>query len=477
MNHKRIRAAAGVIVAALLLAVAMTSVRLEGKQWAIGVLLCAGTGICIGLPDWKDHRITALLCIFYLGCVPYKIAQRMDITMYHTESWSQGGPDIAAVGMVLCVYLALFAVTRRTQAALGIGSVILMGILLAGYLFHVPQMPGRGLWFSRELRYSLLYLVLFTALGFRIRIPVENEHCPRWMPWVSAALVLLFCTVAAALGRWSGTGIVFALTRPRAAEDVGWYEGSATVQHAMGRTQEGETLTNSFEAFRTHYLEGQRVFEADVQITADGQMVLRHDWEQDLGQGEAFGWTGTYKPVPLAETFLHTPIEGQYTPLSLENWFRIMKRYPDIYWVTDTKYSEQVEEDFGLLVDTAKAADCEEVLDRVIVQIYYQDMYEQVMGVYPFKNVIFTLYYIGYQGPEETGGFCGSHHIPVLTMPDWCWNDSVREDLAGYDVRVYVHIVNDGTSAQELLEDGVSGIYTDDITNGAVLYWREKTGD
>ena len=118
-----------------------------------------------------------------------------------------------------------------------------------------------------------------------------------------------------------------------------WYEKYPVICHALGRTQEGDTLTNSLEAFQYNYKRGQRVFEADVQITSDGKMVLRHDWVSGLGQEEAFGWTEEDSWAVTAEEFLSSPIYGKYTPLSLEDWFAIMREYPDIWFVTDTKYS------------------------------------------------------------------------------------------------------------------------------------------
>ncbi len=250
----------------------------------------------------------------------------------------------------------------------------------------------------------------------------------------------------------------------RKKEQKLWYEEYGAICHALGATKEGVTLTNSLEAFINSYELGYRVFEADIQITSDNVMVLRHDWGSDLGQGESFGWSGDDKPVPTEKQFVEAPVCGNYTPLTLENWFHIMKDYPDIYMVTDTKYSNTVEEQFQLFVDTAKACGCEEVLKRVIVQIYYPAMYEEVMAVYPFQNIILTLYYIGYAGGKETAGFCQEKGIPVLVMPYTWWNSGILEELADYDVKVYLHTVDDEDEAASLFEQGADGIYTDNIT-------------
>lgn len=49
----------------------------------------------------------------------------------------------------------------------------------------------------------------------------------------------------------------------------------------MGSTEEGDTLTNSRDAMEYDYKLGQRVFEADLAITSDDVVVLRHDWLRD----------------------------------------------------------------------------------------------------------------------------------------------------------------------------------------------------
>ena len=242
-----------------------------------------------------------------------------------------------------------------------------------------------------------------------------------------------------------------------------WYEKYPVICHALGRTQEGDTLTNSLEAFQYNYMRGQRVFEADVQITSDGKMVLRHDWVSGLGQEEAFGWTEEDSWAVTAEEFLSSPIYGKYTPLSLEDWFAIMREYPDIWFVTDKKYSPEVETQFSLFTDTAIENGYEDVLSRVIVQIYYKEMYDEVMEVYPFENLIWTLYYIGYPGKQEILAFMAEKEIPVLVMPSSWWNGQQEEDLKDSSIKVYVHTVNDEEEALLRLQHGVSGIYSDDI--------------
>lgn len=277
-------------------------------------------------------------------------------------------------------------------------------------------------------------------------------------------------TVCGIAGAWFVLVIIMISLHCR-SERIPWYEKSAVVCHALGETEEGDTLTNSWEAFLYRYQQGQRVFEADLQITSDEVMVLRHDWGSDLGQADTFGWSEDERGAVTAREFLSAPIEGKYIPLTLEKWFEIMKYYPDVYMITDTKYSEEVESQFRLLVETAVKNDCEEVLSRVIVQIYYKEMYDEVMSVYPFENVIWTLYYTGYPGKEEVLDFMKEKNIQVLVMPASYWNGDIKNDLSDSGIKVYVHTVNDEEEAKRLIQDGVDGIYTDRISSEKVKEW------
>ena len=145
-----------------------------------------------------------------------------------------------------------------------------------------------------------------------------------------------------------------------------WYEEYSAICHALGMTEEGDTLTNSREALEYNYTLGQRVFETDIAITSDDVAVLRHDWESDLGQSQIFGWTDDVKEVPTAEKFLNAPIYGKYTPMTLLELYEEMAEKKDIYVVLDPKYTPDVGKQFTLIVNTALENGYETVLDRVV---------------------------------------------------------------------------------------------------------------
>ena len=253
------------------------------------------------------------------------------------------------------------------------------------------------------------------------------------------------------------------LRQYRIEQEKEWYEKSPVICHALGMTEDGDMLTNSREAFLYNYNAGQRIFEADVALTSDNVAVLRHDWASDLGQKASFGWTEEEKRIPTAEEFLQAPVYGKYTPMSLLDLYREMQEKEDIYVVLDPKYSSDVPSQFTVLVNTALENGCEEVLDRIVVQLYYEQMYDEVESVYHFKNYLYTLYYIEWPGGEKVGSFCEEKDIPVLVLPTWMY-EMVQEEIEGYPVRLYVHTVDEVEIARRMISLGVDGIYSDCIT-------------
>ena len=111
-----------------------------------------------------------------------------------------------------------------------------------------------------------------------------------------------------------------------------WYNQYHVVAHAMGGI-DGHDYTNSLEAFLTHYDQGTRVFEIDLQMTTDGKFALVHEWDQYHAEliESTGGWTVD------SEFFKENKIYREYTPLLLDDLLMLMQKYCDVVWVLDSK--------------------------------------------------------------------------------------------------------------------------------------------
>lgn len=205
------------------------------------------------------------------------------------------------------------------------------------------------------------------------------------------------------------------------------------VAHALGGI-ESNTYTNSREAFLYNYNLGQRVFEADLRLTADGGLAVVHD-------------------LPLDE-------EGKR--MTFAGLAKLMKKYPDMYVVTDTKETEKalVKQQFGHIVEVGNKVD-PEILKRIIPQIYQEEMYDTVMGIYGWSSMIYSVTAQEDFSEKEAAEFAYQRGIGVVTTNEERAQELFFHELYDRDIRVYM----DGCPAPEdeeaFRKRGVCGIYTD----------------
>ena len=353
-------------------------------------------------------------------------------------------------------------------------------IMEAAVIWKAKQMDEELFWYDfksgfidvKEQRYFFivygivaLVIVLFitlcclkqkNSLVFQWKIQLGKKKKVRY---VSTGTESLLWAGAAAVCLLLGT-VIFYNTEIRTDKFNVW-EGSEIVGHSFGQIDE-YPYTGSLEAFQYNYEKGYRTFEVDMEVTSDGKVVLRHDWDFAIQENVSSA------NIPTEEEFLSIPIYGKYTPLSFSDLCKIMKEHPDIWVVTDTKYTmpEDVSKQFAIMVNTAEELGMTEVLDRMIVQIYNEPMLDYVRSAYPFKSYIFTLYQRWGATAEEfieIARWSVEHDIDVITMDGWRATEEIMEIAERYDLDIYVHTVNDSVEAKEHFQRGVKGIYTDKL--------------
>ncbi|MDO4812918.1 MAG: glycerophosphodiester phosphodiesterase family protein [Eubacteriales bacterium] len=244
--------------------------------------------------------------------------------------------------------------------------------------------------------------------------------------------------------------------------------GARIVAHGMGAT-DSVPILNCLEGFVQSYGDGVRVFEADLRMTSDGHVVLRHDWRGKLQ--EDISETN----IPTLAEFLSKPINGQYTPLSFRDLLTLMEQYPDICIITDTKFvnEEEVTHQFRAMLWDAYETGLTYLFDRMVIQVYTPLMYTVVDNLYPFPHYIFTLYYTGFSCTEgdfrEKAEFCKENGIMGITMWDYWWSGDYTPIAQENGICVYAHTVNDAESAQSLLGSGISAVYSDSLCPSDLL--------
>ncbi len=237
---------------------------------------------------------------------------------------------------------------------------------------------------------------------------------------------------------------------------------SSLVAHALGEVDELSGL-NCREGFLSAYDAGVRVFEADIRMTSDGRLALRHDW---IG-GVQDGIDLTH--IPTLEEFLSKPIYEQYTPLSFQDLLRLMAQYPDVCVITDTKLTdaEAVAAQFREMVDEAHELGLSYLFERMIVQIYSPSHFTVVDSIHHFPYYIYTLYQDYFGGTVDSFRnkvtFCRENGLLGLTISYDVWDDDYMPVADWQSVNVYIHTINTTRTAKRLLKSGVRAVYTDKL--------------
>lgn len=238
--------------------------------------------------------------------------------------------------------------------------------------------------------------------------------------------------------------------------DYSWTDSSPYIAHALGGIF-GSNYSNSYEGFLLNYELGQRLFEADFNLTEDGDVVLLHteeEWKNRL--------TSNNRPL-TTENFLSALYDNKFHTMDYRTLIDLMISHPDVYLITDSKYLDQanITKEFTQIVAYAKEKD-PSVLNRFVIQIYYPEMLNYIMEVYPWKSVIYTLYQNPDWTPESVANFAKESGVKVITIhyslitPEIAklWNDA--------DLTVAAFTVNDLSAVNQLRQDyNVKLFYTD----------------
>ena len=236
------------------------------------------------------------------------------------------------------------------------------------------------------------------------------------------------------------------------------------VAHAMGGI-DGNTYTNSLEAFMANYKNGHRIFEVDLSFTSDNKLAAIHDWSAEITVGICeFPLTEEQLGRPLSEAeFKELKIKGLYTPLTFEDIVQLMNKFPDIYIVTDTKETEEpyITSQFQYIVDTVTAVN-PDLLDRIIPQIYNEEMYYHIMELYDWNSIIYTLYnQLSEFSTLEVVDFSRQNGIRVITTFPGRADSLMLKDLLDSNCLIYLHTFNSLEDIKPFQEIGIHGFYTD----------------
>lgn len=284
----------------------------------------------------------------------------------------------------------------------------------------------------------------------------------------------------------------------RSAQSVDYSEHPWTdfrvIAHAGGGYRDAEggyfsNYTNSYEAMVQNYNLGCRVFEFDFALTTDGKLAAVHDWKY---HGNMDGDPVSSEEWDAMDAVAKPATPGTYTTIFVEDILDQMLVNEDMYMVTDVKFEDLTEEEvrlqFDIIYQAAVSRDAS-LLNRIVPQIYSEEMYDWLMDIYSFSSVIFTCYKTDAK-TEEIIDFCASKdNIHVITtqyeaLPtsgdvadgtasgegtDMVDESGLRfgsldiANLHSKGLLIYNYTVSSFTKMYDCMSRGVDGIYSNNL--------------
>lgn len=239
-----------------------------------------------------------------------------------------------------------------------------------------------------------------------------------------------------------------------------WVKENRWIAHALGGV-DGNAYTNSKEALEKSYKRGLRVMEADFSMTSDNKLVLFHSFSAgDLSNlGMPVAWA---KKPPTEKEFLEKKILNKYTTMNFEALANYMKAHKDMYLVVDLKINEikEVEKAYKEIVKISNKVD-KSILNRIIPQIYYEQMYKPIMNIYDFKSMIYTTYRLEELEVNKVVDFSYEHGIKIVAADKFNYSNELTTKLVDRGISLYMFTYNDEDQVNSLRNSYVGGFYTD----------------
>ena len=218
------------------------------------------------------------------------------------------------------------------------------------------------------------------------------------------------------------------------------------IAHAGGAVW-GYRYTNSLEALETAWAAGFRFLELDFQWSADGEIVLIHDWE-----AMARRLLGREGPLSRAEFLSRGTLAG-FTLLDLDGLLAWLAEHPGCSVVTDVKSEEN---EAMLRALRTRAGD---LADRFIPQAYSLREAGDLREA-GWERVILTLYRMEAL-PAELEEFLEETPLWAVTVSEGRLTEALAAAVSETGTALYCHPVNSLDFFDEWREKGLTGIYTD----------------
>lgn len=268
--------------------------------------------------------------------------------------------------------------------------------------------------------------------------------------------------------------------------DAQWEDGSghradcgypmfsnSLMAHSFGGL-DGKTYHNTIPAFMNGIQNGYKYFEVDLSYTADERLVLCHGWSEANCKWTGIPYSPDFKDMTY-KRIMGMKVHGNPI-IDAREFYEYLKKYPQYTFEIDLhNYSgEAVRKRIAAMLKDFRRD--QEVLDRLLIQAYSKDMYEDIDQVYHFK---YYQYLVGknIHKLDEIISYSLDHGICALALRANLAKPGLVRKIRNAGIYVLCYTVNkDLQVAKKLLDSGVSTLCTDFITEKQIKEQKESFG-
>lgn len=239
-----------------------------------------------------------------------------------------------------------------------------------------------------------------------------------------------------------------------------WTKENKYIAKRMGGV-DGYANTNSKEAMEESYKRGIRVLQGDLTMTSDGKLVLCTDFTKESLANLSLPLTWQNE-IPSEKEFLSKKIKNKYTTMSFNDVAEFMKNHKDVYFVVglNNKSIKDVEKDYKEILKVSRKVD-NNILKRIIPQIYYDQMYRPIMNMYDFKSAIYVVNKDEKKSMDKIIDFSFGHGIKIISLEeDKLSKDTIRK-LTDRSMGIYMYGFNDLQKVSEFDPSYIFGVFSD----------------
>ncbi len=228
-------------------------------------------------------------------------------------------------------------------------------------------------------------------------------------------------------------------------EKDSFFKDISIITHAGGGLQ-GMSYLNCKQAFDFYYEQGNRVFEYDVDISSDGKYIATHT------------------DIPVTEKeHLKSVIDGRFSPITICEVLDNLSNHSDIKVIFDCKFRE-LKSFAQFIVENSKN---EDVLSRVVIQVFEEKNIHEIREVYDFKMLHVCMYNADY---VEIANRCIENNIGAVSVPIKAINERTGWDVFEQsNICAFAYSVNELSEYKRLRDLSIAGVFSDFLYEKDVL--------